>query len=148
MASSSEVIERIGDRFERRLTEETSKLRVEMAQGFGAVRQELASGLAAVRQEMAAGLGGLRQEMAEQRVELLKWAFLFWAGQLSLAPDARERGALLPLVDTLNLPPLFNRQNYQSDCTWRYWRIRWSLVTSVAPRCRAVATMIWSAGSP
>jgi hypothetical protein len=64
----------VGDRFERRLVEETSKLRVEMAQGFAAVRQEMAQGLAAVRQEMTQGF-------AQQRVELLKWAFLFWIGQ-------------------------------------------------------------------
>ena len=63
-----------------------------MAQGFAALRQEMAAGLAAVRQEMTAELGavrremtarftGLRQEIADQRFELLKWAFLFWVGQ-------------------------------------------------------------------
>jgi len=49
------------DRFERRLTEEMSALRLEMHQGFAA----------------------LRQENATTRVELLKWSFLFWAGQLA-----------------------------------------------------------------
>ena len=49
------------DRFERRLTEEIGALRLEMHQGFG----------------------GLRQELATVRVELLKWSFLFWAGQLA-----------------------------------------------------------------
>ena len=68
---TTDVIAILTDRFERRLTEETSKLRVEMAQGFAALRQELAQGLEVVR-----------QEMAQHRVELLKWAFLFWAGQL------------------------------------------------------------------
>jgi hypothetical protein len=68
---TADVIAIVTDRFERRLTEEMSKLRVEMAQGF-----------ASVRQEMAQGLGAVRQEMAQHRVELLKWAFLFWAGQL------------------------------------------------------------------
>lgn len=49
------------DRFERRLTEEMSALRLEMHQGFAS----------------------LRQETATTRVELLKWSFLFWAGQLA-----------------------------------------------------------------
>jgi hypothetical protein len=49
------------DRFERRLTEEIGALRLEMYQGFA----------------------GLRQEIATVRVELLKWSFLFWAGQLA-----------------------------------------------------------------
>ena len=83
----------VTDRFERRLTETTSQLRVDMAQefaavrvemahGFSAVRQEMAAGLAAVRQEMAQGLAAVRHEMADGRVELLKWMFLFWVGQL------------------------------------------------------------------
>ena len=75
------VIEVVGDRFERRLTEETSKLRVEMAQGFAAVRQEMAQGLAAVRQEIAQGNAELRTAIADQRFEILKWTFIFWTGQ-------------------------------------------------------------------
>jgi hypothetical protein len=67
---TAEVMGSVGDRFERRLTEETSKLRLEMTQGFAGLRQEMAAGFAAVH-----------QEMADQRFELLKWAFLFWVGQ-------------------------------------------------------------------
>jgi len=92
---SADVIGVVGDRFERRLVEETSKLRVEMANGFAEIsllRQEM-SGLAtslrsdlavlasALRQEMAAGTAALRQEMADQKFDILKWAFLFWVGQ-------------------------------------------------------------------
>ena len=87
------MIERVGDRFERRLTDETTKLRVEMVQGFAALRQELSEGLSQVRQEMTvgqstlrqemtAGFAALRQEHADTRFELLKWAFVFWVGQL------------------------------------------------------------------
>jgi hypothetical protein len=38
---SSDVTERTVDRFERRLVEETSRLRVDMTQGFAAIRQEV-----------------------------------------------------------------------------------------------------------
>ena len=101
---TTEMIERVGDRFERRLTDETTKVRLEMVQGFAALRQEMAAGLGQLRQEMAAGLGqlrqemtaglgqlrqemtagfaALRQEMADMRFELLKWTFVFWVGQL------------------------------------------------------------------
>ena len=48
------------ERFERRLVEEASKLRVEIAQ----LRSDL------------------REAMATNRFELLKWAFLFWVGQV------------------------------------------------------------------
>lgn len=49
------------DRYERRLTEEMGALRLEMHQGFAS----------------------LRQEMAGVRVELLKWSFLSWIGQVA-----------------------------------------------------------------
>jgi hypothetical protein len=59
------------ERFERRLVEETSGLRVELAQFGGTLRGE-----------MHAGFAALRDQMAADRVELLKWAFIFWVGQL------------------------------------------------------------------
>jgi hypothetical protein len=65
------VIERSVERFERRLTEEVSGLRVEMVQGQAALRQDVAT------------LGGnLRQEMGNLRFDLLKWSFLFLTGQV------------------------------------------------------------------
>jgi hypothetical protein len=66
----ADVIGVVGDRFERRLAEETSKLRVEMAQGF-----------AGVREDMARGFAELRGDLAHQRVDILKWVFVFWVGQ-------------------------------------------------------------------
>ena len=78
---TADVIGAVSDRFERRLVEETSKLRIEMAQGFASVRQEMAEGFASLRQEIAAVQSTLRQEMADQRFDILKWAFLFWVGQ-------------------------------------------------------------------
>ena len=54
------VLTQCTERFERRLVEETSKLRVEMAQ----LRSDL------------------REDMSSLRVELLRWAFLFWVGQI------------------------------------------------------------------
>ena len=65
----------------RDMAEGLASVRQEMAEGLASVRQEMAEGLASVRQEMAEGLASVRQEMAQQRVELLKWAFVFWMGQ-------------------------------------------------------------------
>ena len=55
LAGIDERFEAITDRFERRLTEEFGKLRLEM--------------------------NGLRTEMARQHADLMKWAMLFWVGQ-------------------------------------------------------------------
>jgi hypothetical protein len=57
---SEQVLSVAADRFERRLTDEISALRVELHHGLASVRQELAT----------------------SRVELLKWSFLFWVGQI------------------------------------------------------------------
>ena len=55
------VLSIAAERFERRLTQEVSGLRVEMHDGFAAIRQE----------------------MSNQRADLLKWSFAFWIGQLA-----------------------------------------------------------------
>jgi len=99
-----EVLTIAAERFSHRLGEEIGALRLDMAKDFAAVRVETAREFAAVRGEMAkefaavrgeaakefaavrtemAALGaGLRSEMAETRFSMLKWAFLFWVGQL------------------------------------------------------------------
>ena len=58
--STDSVLEKTAERFERRLVEETSKLRVDMAQLRADLHGEIVSG----------------------RFELLKWAFFFWVGQV------------------------------------------------------------------
>ena len=58
---SEQVLSRATDRFERRLAEEVGALRTEMHAGFADIRQELAT----------------------TRVEMLKWSFLFWIGQVA-----------------------------------------------------------------
>jgi hypothetical protein len=82
------------ERFERRLTEESSALRQDMTKGFSDVRQELAKESAALRLEMHAGFAAIRQENALLRQELTKeisdakmsmirWSFMFWIGQVA-----------------------------------------------------------------
>ncbi len=99
-----ELIITCTERFERRLAEEGANLRVhsvqlgaelrqEMAAMRADLRQEIATMGAELRQEMAmmgaelrqemATMGAdLRQEMATGRVDLFKWCFLFWIGQV------------------------------------------------------------------
>ena len=81
-ACVDEVMTQVAERFERRLVEETSKLRVEMAQLRGDLRQEIAQLGGNLRNEMAQLGGNLRSEMTVHRFELLKWMFVFWVGQL------------------------------------------------------------------
>jgi hypothetical protein len=65
------------------MAEGFAQIRKEMAEGLAQVRTEMAEGLAQVRTEMAEGFAQIRKEMADQRVELLRWTFLFWIGQVA-----------------------------------------------------------------
>jgi hypothetical protein len=58
-------------------------VRGELHAGVTAVRGELHGGLTAVRGELHDGVNSLRQEIATTRVEMLKWSFLFWIGQVA-----------------------------------------------------------------
>lgn len=76
------VLERSVERYERRLAEHVSSLRVEMTQLRAELRQDMTTLGSDLRREMATLGSDLRQEMANQRFDLLKWSFLFWIGQV------------------------------------------------------------------
>jgi len=69
------------DRFERRFSEELSKIREELALMRAEFREQLAALGAELRQEMATQGAELRQEMAQRHSELIRWMFIFWIGQ-------------------------------------------------------------------
>ena len=78
----ADVVAACTERFERRLVEEVAGLRVQIAQTEAVLRRDMAEMGADIRQEMAQMGGGIRQEIATGRVEILKWCFVFWIGQL------------------------------------------------------------------
>jgi hypothetical protein len=62
---SEHVLSVASDRFERRL-----------AQEVGAFRSDVSKAL-------NDGLAGIRQDTATARLEMLKWSFVFWIGQVA-----------------------------------------------------------------
>src|SRR2546428_1752915 len=62
---SEQVLSVASDRFERRL-----------AQELGAFQTGISTAL-------AEGLAAIRQETATARLEMLKWSFVFWIGQVA-----------------------------------------------------------------
>ena len=62
--STDDAIDRAAERFERRLTEELAKMRVELAQGLGDLRKEFHESLTATH------------------TTLLRWSLVFWTGQM------------------------------------------------------------------
>jgi hypothetical protein len=67
---TAEVVSLSLDRFERRLVEELSTLRVELARGQATLREEIARGQATVREELARESAALRVEIADLRTDL------------------------------------------------------------------------------
>lgn len=76
------VIAACTDRFERRLVEEISSVRLQLTQVEASLRKDMTEMGASIRQDMAEMGATIRQDMATNRVELLKWSFLFWVGQV------------------------------------------------------------------
>jgi hypothetical protein len=70
-----DLISACTERFERRLVEEASGLRVQIARDMAQLEGSL-------RQEMAQLRASLREDIAAGRVDLFKWCFLFWIGQV------------------------------------------------------------------
>ena len=66
------------ERYERRLVEETSKLRVEGAGAEVRLTDRIAQAESTLRQD----IGSLEIRMEKRMGDLLKWSFAFWVGQV------------------------------------------------------------------
>jgi hypothetical protein len=82
---AADVLSAAVDKFELRLTHE-----------IGTLRHDIQRADAALRIEIRDACALLRQEMITQRVDLLKWSFLFWVGQA--ATTAAIVGGMLALI--------------------------------------------------
>lgn len=70
------------ERFERRLVEETSKLRVELAGVEVRLTDRIAQSEAGLRHEISSLEVRMERAFGGLRSELLKWSFAFWLGQV------------------------------------------------------------------
>ncbi len=88
-----DVLSLAAERFERRLAEVGSSLRVQVAQSEAAVRHEMGQLEVRLREELGHVDGRLRQDLSQMEVriireignsrfDLLKWTFAFWIGQV------------------------------------------------------------------
>ena len=62
---SEHVLSAASDRFERRLAQESAALRTDISKA------------------LTDGLAAIRQESATARLDMLKWSFVFWIGQVA-----------------------------------------------------------------
>ncbi len=94
-SQKEEIIEIVEEKFERRLSEELGKLRVEIAEMKAELRNEITEMKSELRTEIAQMTSELRDEMgemnanllakiAQSQADLIKWMFIFWVGQIGV----------------------------------------------------------------
>ena len=79
-----DILTFVEEKFERRLSEEISKLRVDMVEMNQQLRSEMVEMNQELRGEMVEQMAGLRAEISQTRAELIKWMFIFWVGQVGM----------------------------------------------------------------
>ena len=80
---SADVLTLAAERFDRSLTGEISKLRVDIAGELARLRVDFSKDLSDFRQDVGRQFSDMRQEVSGVRVDLFKWSFLFWIGQVA-----------------------------------------------------------------
>lgn len=74
-----EVVQTSIERFDHRLAATSAVLRLEMAD----TRLEMQKGFAGIWRAMADLKTSITGELTDTRVELLRWSFMFWVGQVA-----------------------------------------------------------------
>jgi hypothetical protein len=80
--SLKKEISGMGAAIRQEMAEMNVAIRNDMAGMTVAIRSEMAEMNVAIRSDMAGMNVAIRSDMATARVELLKWCFLFWIGQV------------------------------------------------------------------
>ena len=83
------VIDAAAFRFEKKLGDEISGVRIELAntekrlgEEIGKVDKRLSNEIHLLREDMVQGDESLRTEMQAAKTDTIKWMFIFWIGQV------------------------------------------------------------------
>ena len=81
-ASIRRDMREMGASIRRDMAAMDARIHQDMATTGADIRQDMATMGASIRQDMVTMGAGIREDMASGRVELFKWCFLFWIGQV------------------------------------------------------------------
>jgi hypothetical protein len=81
--AENEMLVTVGNRFEGRLVAFGAELRGDLVRTQSELRQDMAQMDANLRVSFTEALSRLRADFSDMRVDTLRWAFLFWVGQLA-----------------------------------------------------------------
>ena len=79
-----EILEFVEEKFERRLSEEISDLKVTFMEKISETKEELKALVSETRVELTRLVSDSRSENAKAKADLIKWMFIFWVGQVSV----------------------------------------------------------------
>jgi predicted outer membrane protein len=93
--TKNSVIETAELRFEKKLTEEASEIRIDLAETEKRFDRRLTEEISGVRQDLAETekrfdrrlteeISGVRQDMYKHHSNTVKWMFIFWIGQIGV----------------------------------------------------------------
>ena len=83
-----DIIEIVEEKFERRLSEEISTLKVTILEKIAEVDNRLSEKITEVDKRLFQEISKTREDLIIQnsktRADLIKWMFIFWAGQIAV----------------------------------------------------------------
>jgi hypothetical protein len=83
-----DIIEIVEEKFERRLSEEISTLKVTILEKIAEVDNRLSEKIGEVDKRLFQEISKTREDLIIQnsktRADLIKWMFIFWAGQIAV----------------------------------------------------------------
>ena len=77
-----DVITLAEKKFEKRLVEEISKLRVEMGEKLSEMRSEFSEEISKLRVEFSEKIAEVDKRISSTYANIIKWMFIFWIGQI------------------------------------------------------------------
>ena len=80
--ASDDLVETLETNKDEMLTDCQECFEARLGSAVGEIRQELTTVDAGLRIALTEGLSKIRTELAEMRVDVLRWSFLFWIGQV------------------------------------------------------------------
>jgi len=79
-----DVLTFVEEKFERHLSEEIGKVNERIAEERVSINQRITEEVAKVNQRVTDEIAMVRTDMHALRADLIKWMFIFWAGQIGV----------------------------------------------------------------
>jgi len=80
----ADVIEFVGEKFERRLSEDIGSLEVRLSEKMADLEVRLSGKMADLEVRLTEKITAVDNKISDTKSELIKWMFIFWIGQVGM----------------------------------------------------------------